>query len=385
MVKVKSKKTQAKSTVKPVARPKATRKRRRVQKFDPYTICRVNPFMSKGSTGIPDGNQSKKLVMDHRLQRTIKFGTTGSVGLVIAPCLPAPVWIYPFDNTTVVEGSSLTFNAANNYLVPQHVPEWSASTITYKNTAGNFDDVGTLFGADRARLVTAGWSLSYLGTTLNDSGLIRVTNGALSLETAVPNTAAFTIPSWFSATNSNISVDQCLVRCCNSPIGSTLFTTSYMTADTVLAPLRKGAHGVLKHSGKDYEPLPVSSNTVYIATQQNNNESLLMNQVADPTLTRQSGVCLFYDEQWDCTFITITGGTSGQSVLIDTVFCVEYFPIPQSEVYSLSKPSRDSPGIVAKTDKLVGELPIASVGGVLDTVKTVSSIVSTIGSVVAMV
>lgn len=357
------------------ARRNPMRKVRANNNKDPYIICRLNPYASKGSLGIPDGNQTRKIVVDHRQLTTITFGSSGTVGIVFAPCMPAPIWVYPYDNTTAINGTTATNNVALNACVPVTVAEWGSFGIVYNNTAGNYDNVGSIYGANRARIVTGAWQVMYLGTSLTDSGMIRATSSALSIDTPVPNVSGLTVQNWAGAGFTSYNANQVMVRLCNSPMGTNMFTGSSNTYDTTMTRLKKGAHGLLKHSGGEYEYKEVMTDVCFIAEAANNQISMLMNVVSSPVTVGQCGLAQFYDNEWDATLITISGGTTGQSFVFDSVMCLEYAPSATSSIYPLAKHGNTpKPQVMQQAEKLAGDQPVSSPGA-FDTMVTIAGVV----------
>lgn len=353
---------------------------------DPYVICRLNPFASKGSSGIPDGSQVRKLVVDHRLTVTVTFGSTGTVGLMFVPALPSPIWVRHFDATTQINGVATSNLSNTDLLIPVPVSEWGSQPLTYHNTAGQYDDTAPLYTAARARIVSGAWQIMYLGTTLTDSGVVRVNTAAFGVGTALPNVAPFGVHSWSTATTTSYSVDQVLVRPVTTEIDATSFTTSANTYDTTLTRLSRGCHGLLKHAGKDYEFKEVAANTTFLMTQNNENYSMLCNKVITPTTVSNSGVVQFYDNEWDATFLTISGGTNGQSFVFDCVLCVEYAPAPSSAVYSIAKHGRPTNQAALTTaETAASKQPNSQPGSFTSSMVNAASTISTVVDVASAV
>jgi hypothetical protein len=345
---------------------------------NPYVVCRVNPFASHGNMlGIPDGTNARRLLIDHRMSSTITFGSSGRVSIAIAPCIPSPVWIYPYDTTLKANGFTVGFNSASGFMVPFALPEWQTMGVTYNNAAGNYDDLVTLYGAGRFRVVTAGWSVMYTGTTLTDSGLIKVSSTGLALQDPVPAVDTFVVPSWFSGVNTNYATDQVFMRVGDGFSPSLLANGFSLAYDSVITPLRKGAHGVLKHNTGDYEFCPVSRNVTFLAAVTTEKTSMLMNSVATPATVGQSGIVTGFDNGWDTTLIDVTGGTDGQALVVDLVFCVEYCPTISGSTYPLAKqgPPRE-PAVLEAAEKAAGKLPLATIGSIAGAVSNVVTVAS---------
>jgi hypothetical protein len=344
-----------------------------------YAMCRLSPFKSMGrSTGIPDGTNCRRLLIDHRMVTTFTVGTSGAFFFAITPAVPAPLWVANTDATLSINGTSYSFNVGAGVALPVCLPEWQNQAISHFNTAGNYDDISALYGAGKFRVVTVGWQLRYLGTTLNDSGLVQVRTSSLTLQEPVPNMSTFEVYSANSSTNLNYSSGQVFVRNLEgSQFTATNFQSS-MAYDTLNIPLRQGCSGVLRHSGAEYEYQPLMGSLCYVGSIGNNFISQLLGIANPPTSAYQAGCVQGFDNNWDSTMICVTGATAGQSVMLDMLFCVEYVPQPTSSVYSLAKQGpKDSPGLMRRVEQAAQDLPIASSGlaDVLSTAATVGKAV----------
>jgi hypothetical protein len=304
---------------------------------------------------------------------------------MFAPALPSCVWVRSFDATTLINGVATTAGFGGAFLVPIPVAEWVNQPISYLNVAGQFDDVTPLYAAARARIVSAAWQIMYLGTTLTDSGMVRVNTAAFTVDNPVPNPANFAVTNWTAAGNTTYALGQVFVRPVTAAVDATSFTTSANTMDTTLTRLSRGAHGLMKHAGKDYEFKEVLPNTTFLARQGQEVQSLLLNVSSTPTTVANSGCCQFFDNDWDSTFITITGGTPGQGFMLDSILCVEYQPMPNSSVYALAKHGRNNPAALRAAEAGADKMPNSSPGAFSSTFANAASTMSTIVEVASAV
>lgn len=343
-----------------------------------YFKCRLMPFKSvAGSTGIPDGTNTRRLVVDHRITHTLTFGSSGVLNLLMMPALPSCAWLYHLDTDTKVDGVALSSSENSGRCYAMSIPEWSGITVSYRATAGDYDLAPSLYLADKFRIVTMGWNVTYIGTTLNDSGYIKASTMNISFGTRVPNTATFNVGTWDGATHTGYGTDQVFVRTCNTAVSQALFTGGNATT-TIVSPLRKGMNGVLRHTGGDYEYQELSSFATFPSKVEDSNESLLLNAGFKPTRIKNIGLLQGYDEGWDATALYISGGTTGQSILLDIIYCVEYSPSPTSGVYTLASTGSDpKPRLMETVARVAKSEPIAKIGSALDTVTKVATAVAT--------
>jgi len=322
-------------------RKRTTKRRPRIRMAaltDNFMRCRLDPFNSRGSMGIPDGSQTQRIVVDHRLLQSITFGSSGHLSLCIAPSLPSPLWVYPRDTTTYI-GTHQTAYPNSALVVPVSLPEWYNQPINWAGATGNINNVVPLYGAEKARIVTMAWRLSYCGTSLNDSGVIRVNSTSTSVGSPSPNQAITHIYSAYAAANTNVDPVQINTRSLNMMVGPTLFESGTCTQRTVVCPLRFGARGLVPKNEGEYEYQPVYTNMTYLVSPNFDFISTLQQFGPTPPLAGESGISQFYDSSWDVVTIDISGGTSGQAIMLDLIMCVEYAPTIDSAIAPLSKAS----------------------------------------------
>lgn len=378
-----AKSSKGRRTTKRRGKPRrAGNRMRSLVKPHPYATCRLTPFQSKGNAlGIPDATNTRRLVVDHRLFTTLTFGSSGTLDLALVPALPSPVWVYPADSTMRINGQIHGENINVGVMIPLVLSEWDSILLSYFDGAGNYNDVAALYGSNKFRIVTYGWSLSYLGTSLTDSGMIKVTSAGLTLGDAIPNVHTFEVYSSKSGTNTNFQANQVLTRPMNAYPFSLDYFNAANTYDTVMTPLRKGASGVLRHSGADYEYQTLSSNMTYVSAPQNNNLSAVQNYTPTPNRCGNAGVTQGWDNGWDTTVLSISGGTTGQSVMLDLIVCVEYAPTPNSTSYTLAKmgPPTD-PKLMESVEKQARDMPLAKVGAAVSEAITIGKTVASIAT-----
>lgn len=331
---------------------------------NPYAMCRLMPFKSQGKAlGIPDGTDLKRILMDHRMQNTFTVGSSGSVNIAITPALPSSIWFQTETADTDFKVNSMNFpyhtgDSSMMFAVMQ--PEWRNLPVDLKNTAGIFDDATALYGSTKSRIVTVGWSLLYTGTSLNNSGIVRVNRAQLSTNTLQPNSAAFTVVNSQGPTDKTWNNDQLLIRKLEVKPG---FYASN-TYDTKTFPLKAGCHGVLKHTADEYEWATIANDLAYIAAPHHERASYLMHNdiSSEGTMIHWPHVAS-YDNGWSSTLLTISGATPGSSFVLDTLYCVEYAPSISADVYALAKsgPPRNE-NIINTVSNIASKQPIAQPG-----------------------
>ena len=143
--------------------------------------------------------------------------------------------------------------------------------MSLHNTAGSYDDCEIIYNASKSRIVTAAWSITYTGATINNSGVMRVNVFQTGALPPVPNTANFTVIDGTAGNTEVWSADQVLVR----SFAQNLNFGAGSSQDTRTIPLRSGAHGLLRHNGSDYQWQDLSSNLTFLTTPADERYSLL--------------------------------------------------------------------------------------------------------------
>lgn len=331
---------------------------------NPYAMCRLMPFKSQGkSLGIPDGTDLKRILIDHRMQNTFTIGTTGSVNIAITPALPSSVWFQTQATDPDFKCNSMNFPAhtgSDSVMYSVMQPEWRYLPVHLRNTAGEFDDASPLYGSTKSRIVTVGWSILYTGTSLNNSGLIRVNRAQLSTNTLQPNSEEFIVYNSQGGSDKHWNHDQVQIR--KLEVQPAFYAAN--TFDTKTFPLKAGCHGVLKHTADEYEWATISTNLAFMAMPIWEKHSFLIHNdiSSEETMVHWPQVASF-DNGWASTLITISGATPGSSFVLDTLYCVEYAPSISADVYALAKagPAKNE-NIVNKVAAIAAKQPIAQSG-----------------------
>lgn len=358
-----------------------TKLKNKNKKMDMYTMCRLFPFSSRGtSSGIPDKSDVNRIINDHRMMNTFTIGDCGEITIIITPFLPSSVWYNtpvadPSFKVNGVGGFSRPLSSYSGYYYFTQ-PQWGTKDLKFLNTEGNYDNVEALYDANRMRLVTAGWKITFAGSITQSAGYITVNE----VNTTVSNTS-LNPSSFYVLHNNNASTftsynkGQVFV----SILENAGFTLAANTVRTRSGPLRQGMHGILKHGSDEFEWRPVYHDVNYLAYPTNQQYSILQRndtfQVNDTCATYP--VVSYIDNDWNSTVIRITGAEKGQTIILDTLYCVEYQPSRSSDTYAIAKPGpRPNQNVLNETQKLATKAPIAAPNdrSILDTIVEVGSV-----------
>lgn len=354
-----------------------------------FLNCRVAPFSANGPmSSIPDGSMTRKIMVDHRLQIPFTLGTTGSMNIAVTPCIPNPVWFQsPVSDTYTAAGHTYGSWTSASYNTVC-IPGWDQGSVSLHNTAGSYDDCEIIYNASKSRIVTAAWSITYTGATINNSGVMRVNVFQTGALPPVPNTASFTVIDGTAGNTEVWSADQVLVR----SFAQNLNFGAGSSQDTRTIPLRSGAHGLLRHNGSDYQWQDLSSNLTFLTTPADERYSLLNSTGAISASSKLGHIpdVSSFDSDWASTLISITGAAASSSFLLDVIYCIEYTPNPADSTYALAKPAPPRNDMVIQAvDRVANAQPVAETGNsttatLQSAIKNAASVIST-GAAIASV
>jgi len=353
---------------------------------DPFYQCRLSPFTSHGMSHIPDASESRKVMVDHRLMNTFTFGASGMIELLICPTIPSSVWCRdPSPGTSFAQLNGVPIVTYRKTYVPINLTEWDNQVITYNNTAQDYDEVDLLYQASQMRFASIGWSITPISAAINTSGMIKITPVNFNFSEPVPAIGKVDVASWNDSSNTEYNNNQVMLT---FHTDTDVFSKG-LNKDTRMFPFATGANGILKHNGDEYAfrtvhhqmVLPVTDGRPGSITEQISLATLDYRYQLPPTIETGAAI-LSWDNDWNATLINITGGTPGTSFVLDNIYCIEYVPNPNGNVYALAQPSPPSKPIVLKAARdTANEQPIAKPGGL----STIVSAVSTIGAVGAKI
>lgn len=333
----------------------------------PYLHCRTNPFCSTGSTGIPDGSSIRRVVFDHQSRSVLTCLGTSTVDIQFVPCIPYGA-LYRTTatqaNTWTVDGGNLqdpNITAANTIStafgnigwVPGNCyPEFLRTRLD--NPAGD-NYANYPVPAARARVVSMGFKITYIGQPTMASGYYFATSQPAKFTTAIqlnPEVLnVYSVGSTLAATANTIgSVYYRGMNNTSIPLGG--MPTQYSNRIDV------GATGVLKASAvPDYKP--VSRQPFYVCFDGPGAATTLTSALDSIPATDYSAI-KFWDDRFDPTTIRIQGMTSGTSLLVETVICVEYEVDSNSILSRVAEPTnRNMPLEVNTIEKVLSNLPVA--------------------------
>jgi hypothetical protein len=326
-----------------------------------YIECRLNPWSGHKGTGIPDDSDVQRLVIDHRFNCNFVVGNSGGFNIVFAPIFPSCLLANTLgpDTSFSINGvtpTALVGNPAYFYNAGI-LPEWQGITISSNNAIGKYDGFVPYLYATRARVVVMALNIIFTGSTVANSGYLKVNRDQVSLEDTVTGANATTF-ELFGSNGSTLTYNAGQVLL--SPINMNLnFAT--LTHDGFQDRLEFGCKAVNRHNSAVYRWVDIVPNVNYLTLTGNTLFSNIV-QLGNVALgsTNSQPIYAFWDDEWSATSIQIAGATPGQTFTIECLVCVEYVPSTASAVNQLTAQPPTNPGAVRAAAKAAKDLPVAT-------------------------
>lgn len=320
----------------------------------PYARCRLDPFNSGPSMGLPDSNAIRKLVFDHRAAQD--FVVNGSASILILPILPFGAAIKP-DTTTAgtitINGSAVTqaTSAAINY---RWIPIcYYPDTIPTDNDNMNPSNTSTHPISSRLRIVGVAYRLVTTSPATSVAGIIQVVSAELptempqvnpiAIETTDPNEGGSVV---FAAN----TVDALMV--------DTNLSERFqaIVPGTVQMRPEQQPQGVLRHAGPymwgtmhESPYLPISG--------QSNGQAFFTHGGGENV--GKYGAVSYWDSTFNATRLRITTPSS-VAFRLETVVCVEYVMNANSPFARIATPPvKVDTRSVEAVDIAVAKMPAA--------------------------
>lgn len=321
-----------------------------------YMHCRLNPFASSGSLGIPDNSNQPRVVVDHRLICNFTAGSSGGFYIAVMPWLPHPLLVRPStmnDPSWLFNGyHPVAHNGAltgdNYYFAPATFTEWATNSVTRNNTPDNLDTVSIPYQSRRFRFVTIGARIIYTGSTMVNSGTLLINDGSFNVGANLMNTVPFTVLNAGTTDLTTYALNEIQMRSLTfSPSFNTRSNSSYN------GPLRTGGYSLLVNQASDHPWRGIDSALTFVSSPSIANYSIIVSNVSDPLA---SGIVNGYacvqgfDDQFCPKLISVQNMSPGASFQLELVYCVEYAIDPQSSVSSLAKQPPSKPEEVMRVD-----------------------------------
>lgn len=351
----------------------------------PYIHCRLNPWSGMGNgTGLPDGSDIRRVVIDHRFISTFSFGTSGIFNINLIPCFPTCLiaQVPAGDTGFKINGQTPAshIGSPNLWYKAGILPEWANIPLVLNNAQGQFDSFVPYLEASRARVVTMGLRVIYTGSTNFNSGWVVINRSTMSIGDAAPNSVNFTI-SGSNGVDQTYGIDQVLIRPTNMSVDNTLVGVGAWNDR-----LEHGAYSLSHHGNNVYEWARVADNVAYATTDNFTQVGLILRDntyLPAPTFASHSPIA-FADTDWSVQQLNVTGGTAGQTFNVEVVVCVEYAPNTSSAVYQMAKNTPEAKREIIAANNAARNLPTATKDTItLDSVAAAASTAASLLPVIA--
>lgn len=353
---------------------------------NPYLACRLDPTNSPGSMGIPDGRNRKFIVVDHFVADTITTVSTAGFMIVTLPTLPTTAAVTglgaPGASDITVNGLAVGTGQIGAAGSPSYgwypcgIPnEWLINAYPGNNV------VEDPYQSASARLVSIKRRLFYMSQPLNATGVVSVTpmkvgitGGSLTNDTTSPVTPGKMILTVSKADNSaGLSVASVGTKILEMDLG---VSPTVFTKDTLTTRVENAVEIPGKHYGEVFRILPTMDTPSGLAAnfRMTADATLGSNIINFFTAKLNSGAgtsayptgVLWYDDDWECQQLVVTGMPAGSTFRWETTFCMEYSLQATSPFAPLAhRESVDAPETVRKVDKVINKLPVAFIGNTL--------------------
>lgn len=318
----------------------------------PYARCRLNPFNSGPSMGLPDSNAVNKLVFDHRSVQD--FAVNGNASLLILPCLPFGAAIKPDGGTAAVisiGGSSVTQAGTFNLPLSWIPINWYPDTIStgVPNVSPLLQSVPPV--SNKLRLVGVAFRLICTSPAVNINGIIECVDSELAVGQTEDNTNPITMTNCNEAAPSVFAPGTVSVRTVSM---STLERTQQAIHRTVQMRPETMPQGVLKHNGPYLWSNSAESAVVTVPSQDLGSAFFTLGAGVD---SGKYGAVYLWDEAFSVKRIRIS---TNQPVgfRLETIACLEYVIAPTNPFARIATPKvKVDTRSVEIVDAALGNMP----------------------------
>lgn len=294
----------------------------------PYLMCRLYPFEAKPSNGIPDGDNIKKIVIDHRAYSTITVGTSGNFVLKFVPWLPHTALF----KSSASAGFLINGVAASGLAITSTAGWWQPAVTypeyaTYLTASGSRStEISNPYLCTKFRIVTMAAKITYVGAPTSATGTVTVYDDPIQY---IDDRLINDITVEYGATSTSANTVM-ISRVDQATVQASLSSQTYVSRTDIPVLIRN------KHMGDKYDWRVTTPTKVYpVDTTQMAGPAYVSN------LTGPIDYCglLGFDPQWVPATALFEGATVGTTFRVETIICVEYQPGVASDAYRLAKES----------------------------------------------
>jgi len=320
-----------------------------------YAKCRIDPFQSTGSLGIPDTCGYRRIIVDYKGYADITVTSNCNMQLILAPFIPFTSGI------KVSNANSVNYNLNGNAVIPAANTDysygWFPLQIFPELLAAAAVQPGALYTnpymADKARIVTLVSRITYTGPALSPQGMATVSSLPFSIQRGSATDTTNVAIAFSNGTSGNYS---------NAPfqVINTNIVPNIYTQDSVVHRPEVGDVIVAKHNGSDYTFKPMYRYPVCLVDKDAPNYSGGQYGFFGGVTSITANGLLFFDEDWEGTLIQLSGLAAGMSFRLEQYLCVEYTPEQGSPFMRLAQiPPTVSESGLKLVDSVVKQIPVS--------------------------
>jgi len=349
--------------------------------YSPYTHCRLDPFTGDGTGHIPDGSNNNFITTDIRTFDTISMnGTAGDFAIQTFPTMPASAGLITNSATLQVNGDNTgartaVLNSQSNMYTLSLLPPYRTSATNLLGNPlipGANNNNKDPFTAVKARLVAAGYKLTYTGPAYDCSGYVTVTPQPLSItETIAAYTGTgtantFIVKQYDSASPSTNLTVETGTPVLNCNVNS--YPMYSLTRDSITLRPEQGIYFIPKHRSKDFKVKPIAdtvnamifnADTAASTTQTFTSSFSAVGSSATSTIVYGGGV-IWYDDDWSTATITVQGAGQDATYRWETIWCMEFNPQSNTPFAAIAKhASANKPAELDMAVQLANAAPLA--------------------------
>jgi len=308
-----------------------------------YIRCRMDPFHSMGSPGIPDSATVRRVVVDHRAYADFTLPTGGSLYLKTLPSTAIPLLskgTNPYTINGVTYTTTLPTFPQITWLPSISYPEWTTLLNTINPGASpagsNPPQLFDPYLSARFRIVTQAVRIIYTGQASTCSGIMSMSADTVAISRP-PSVNEYPVAvTSYDASGAATTIDWAV---------DTINTAKLMvnpnfsadTPSTVMSRPETGALILVKHAAPDFDWVAMPNYGIVYEGYNPSSPATATSFIAEVTNISNYGMIGGLDPGWESVNINISGAAAGASFRVECVTCVEYEPTTSSTVSAFAK------------------------------------------------
>lgn len=350
-----------------------------------WAMCRLQPWNGLHGALMPDGTGDPRIVMDMYSWTDIAITGTANFAIRTLPALPFNAILIPQTtmNASITMSNGLpstitpTIGQGGMYAYsgtiagPIPIAATKASTQTHWSDNPALDDPKIFVTANKARITSMGWRLTYTGQASTCTGVVTTTSSPMVIDPIVPKQTGrvrYTVPDGTLG-----GAVDCGVTALKIVPTYPMFEAFAATGkDSIVLRPEVGARGLVRHSQPTYPFKEIQDQNLVLTiardgvNQITGDLNALLN-VNFPTTgipvanggTAVLGSLMMLDDDWDMTTINLTGVNGSYRFEVWT--CVEYIPAPSSIMRDIATVSaKANIPLVSSASAAAAKAPVAS-------------------------